>query len=126
MVRRKQRVNDICFNRKDHDKESKGSRKSGKRLKGFWRNAVISRRLVHFSIAYEFKGVWSAYRTTSTEGKVLPPERGPRGTGQVQLNHAPTANPAAVNVFLNNIAIVMGPTPPGTGVIADAISLTGP
>ena len=26
----------------------------------------------------------------------------------------------AINVFLNKQAIVMGPTPPGTGVIAEA------
>ena len=31
---------------------------------------------------------------------------------------------AARNVFSIRVAIVIGPTPPGTGVIADAISLT--
>jgi hypothetical protein len=37
-----------------------------------------------------------------------------------------TPSPAAVSVFLSSIAIVIGPTPPGTGVMALAISLTGP
>ena len=31
---------------------------------------------------------------------------------------------AAVNVFFMSMAIVMGPTPPGTGVIAAAFSFT--
>ena len=37
-----------------------------------------------------------------------------------------TANSAAVNVFRSSIATVITPTPPGTGVIAPATSLTGP
>ncbi len=33
-------------------------------------------------------------------------------------------NLAAVSVFFKSIAMVMGPTPPGTGVMAEAISCT--
>jgi hypothetical protein len=38
----------------------------------------------------------------------------------------PCARFTDVTVLLNNIAIVIGPTPPGTGVIHPATPLTGP
>ena len=40
----------------------------------------------------------------------------------LQDSHAPSS--CRAKVFSMSVAIVMGPTPPGTGVIADAISLT--
>ena len=39
---------------------------------------------------------------------------------------SPCALFADVTVLLNSIAIVMGPTPPGTGVIQPATPATGP
>ena len=40
--------------------------------------------------------------------------------------YAPAARRADCSVFFSSIAMVIGPTPPGTGVIADATSDTGP
>src|SRR5262245_26822166 len=59
-------------------------------------------------------------------------EHGPNGTfarcdsaGQADpKHHSPRRMRAALIVFFINVAIVIGPTPPGTGVIIDATSLT--
>ena len=46
------------------------------------------------------------------------------GLGWGLPRYLPASIFAAVSVFTSSIAIVMGPTPPGTGVIAEATSDT--
>src|ERR1051325_10097122 len=55
-----------------------------------------------------------------------PPRRLAAGeaAGEADRQDQPRLRSAAVTVFFISMAIVIGPTPPGTGVIAPATSLT--
>ena len=73
-------------------------------------------------------GLRTPVRTTAHEREPLLVERGPIAwnPGHAQRSDgALAAYRAAWSVFVSSIAIVIGPTPPGTGVIADAFSATG-